>query len=96
MAVLIKYYQLPNKLIATNVYLRIENMGGNKENITLDVAFYVSQDDAVKGTPPIDRRSFVLIPDLSETSKNFFIQGYNLIKSMSEFEGAIDVYEEGA
>lgn len=95
MGLVLNDYNLSNGLVSETAYFKIEFVGGSKRNMTLNVNVYVSREASYRGVTPIEQKSFDFIPDTSDESKNYHKQGYDNIKSLPEFENAIDVFEEG-
>ncbi|MCM3651337.1 hypothetical protein [Metabacillus litoralis] len=88
-------YTLPNGLFSESVYIKIFHISGNGERLAVDVRYYVSREASESGISAIEVRNYTLKPSLESGSSNFIKQGYKYLKSLPEYEGAIDVLEEG-
>lgn len=82
---------LLNGLFAPNAYHRIENVSGNKSNLAIQVNSYISQQAYNEGVAPLDAKLYNFVPDTTDTAVNFIKQGYEHLKTLPEFIGAIDV-----
>lgn len=76
----------------TNGYAYIDSMNGNKNLLMIDVLFKKAQNS----TLILKKESYAFVPDVSTPgTENFYTQGYNFLKTLVEFYGAIDVLEVG-
>ncbi|MFF2016215.1 hypothetical protein [Paenibacillus sp. NPDC058177] len=74
-------------------YARIELLHGGKESMDIQLYYYPNQ--TLAGTLDCFQIShFNFVPDISNTSQNYHRQGYEYLKTLTEFKGAIDVLEE--
>jgi hypothetical protein len=66
-----------------NPYIKIESLTGNKNQILIEVVIYkeVNQQS-------VDRKYYPFTPSLD--GKNFIAQGYMYLKTLPQFENAID------
>lgn len=71
-------------------YIRIDEISGSKELINIRVRIYASQEKHDNKFPWIEEKIISFNPNISDFSPNFIKQGYEYIKSLFEFEGAID------
>lgn len=79
-----------------NAYIRIDSYKGNNKRTTIYTNSYLSRQDFYNGKEPLEpTREYIFNFDESETSPNIIKQGYNYLKTLSEFENANDVLEEG-
>lgn len=74
-----------------DAYIKIEMVAGSKDELTITTNSYVSQSASVEGRPFVTQRYYVFQPSVTEDSPNFIKQGYEYLKSLAEFDGAIDV-----
>lgn len=74
-----------------NAYVKVLEVIGNKNCLTLTVGIFNNHSKELL----IENRMYTFKPDVSSQSENFIKQGYDYLKSLPEFEGAIDVLEEG-
>lgn len=73
-----------------NAYIRIDNLGGNKNKITLDIGIY-TQKDGIKIMS--DNQEFM--PSVFDISTNFIKQGYEYLKTIDKYKNAVDLLDEG-
>lgn len=92
---LLKTIILDNGVTAVDAYHRIESINGNKDKIEIKLVAYLSQSHFLSGKSYLTGNFFSFTPSIEEGSPNFFKQGYEFVKSTSEFQGAIDILEEG-
>jgi hypothetical protein len=71
-----------NQAVSFLAYIKIVNIFGSKENINIDVSF---QSDKYTFS-----KQFVFTPSVEDGSENFIKQAYRYLKTLPEFEGAID------
>lgn len=69
-----------------NSYNKIVYVAGNKENVDFTLA---TLDENQEYT--INEESYSFVPNIAENSQNFIKQGYEYLKSLPEFVGAVDV-----
>lgn len=69
-------------------YVRIENLNGNKESIVITLHFYVLSDRSKF----LYSKQYEFTPDM-ESDENFIKQGYHYLKTLTEFENAVDILE---
>lgn len=70
-------------LIIQSCYIRVEEFKGDKSNLSFVVGYYANKDSL-----PIHKESFIC--SYSLTNGNALQQGYEHLKSLPKFEGAID------
>lgn len=68
-----------------NVYCKINNINGSKENIEISVDVY--KDKEIKLL--IERKTYSFIPSL-DSPCNFIKQGYDYLKTLDEYKDAVD------
>lgn len=79
------------KTLIDNVYIRINSFAGDKNGISIYVGKYISLENYLnnkESLEPIKIYSFV--PNISENSLNFIKQGYEYLKTLTEYEDAMD------
>lgn len=81
---------LGNGLTVENAYIRIDTVSGYKEQITVSVNFYVSQEGFNGGQGYLEQKFYSFVPNVSDTSADFIKQGYEYLKTLEEFAGATD------
>jgi hypothetical protein len=69
------------KLVAKNAYWKIEKIEGNKDSMRVEIC-------ATANGQEVERFVSVFNPSLD--GKNFIAQGYDYLKTLPEFDGAID------
>jgi hypothetical protein len=87
---LLKMIETESGLTVENSYMRIEVLSGDKSNITFQLSGYVNQEAYSNGKVQIISKTFNFIPDIADNAPNFIKQGYEYLKTLPEFEGAID------
>lgn len=78
------------ELTLENAYIKIDSIQGDKNNIEFRVQMFNKTKEYL-----IDERFYNFIPDVLENSPNFIKQGYEYLKTLPEFQDAVDVLEEG-
>lgn len=75
-------------------YSRIDSYRGNNQNITISLNSYLSQKDYLDGKGTLEpTKEFVFAFD-ENSAKNIIKQGYEHLKTMSDYADAIDVIED--
>lgn len=82
-------------MVLENAYIRIFNLFGNKGQVTLSVVTFVNKDAALEGKPFVQAKEYYFQPNVLDDAPNFYKQGYEYLKEQPEFEGSIDVLEDG-
>lgn len=95
MGLVLPQYTTESELVIENAYVKIHRVETIEERSQLEVKLYVSRESSRQGTPPFSRKYYSHIPDMSDNSPNYHKQGYRHIKSLTEFENAVDVLENG-
>lgn len=70
--------------------IKILGVSGSKENLCLEVAFYYKDSEFI-----VNKDFYLFTPDISNNSRNFIKQGYEYLKTLKEFDNAIDILEDG-
>ena len=74
-----------------NAYIRIDTVVGNKSNITVDVNTYASKESFNNSMAYIKpSEQFTFVPSVEDNSPNFIKQGYEYLKTLTEFQDAVD------
>ncbi|MBW4083539.1 hypothetical protein [Paenibacillus sp. S150] len=84
---------LSNGLSVNEAYIRVDTVNGYKGGLDISVNSYVSQAAFTQGQGYIEQSLYHFIPSVEEGSENFIKQGYDYLKTLPEFESAIDVFE---
>jgi hypothetical protein len=87
---LCKNITLENGLTVENAYIRIASLSGTKYGLDITVHSYVSQQAYQDDKPFLERKIYSFVPDVGENSPNFIKQGYEYLKTLSEYQGAVD------
>ncbi|MEK5469340.1 hypothetical protein [Paenibacillus sp. FSL M7-0896] len=74
-------------------YIKIDSLSGNKNMLQINVKTYVSQTAAQEDRVPVEDTYKSFTPSVEEDAKNFIKQGYEFLKSLPEYDGAIDILE---
>lgn len=93
MAMLMQKYKLSNGLVSDQAYLVVDLLSGNKQSMSAMVEVYMSKEASDAGLSPIDEFTITFIPDVSKESLNYHTQSYGYLKSLPQFENAIDISE---
>ena len=85
------------KNISTNVgltlndaYIKIDEQSGTKESLNLRVRNYVSKNAREQGRDWVSEAIYTFTPSVEDGSLNFIRQGYEYLKTLPEFEDAVD------
>lgn len=90
MGVIIGSIELETGITVENAYGRIESVSGGKLGAEIGFRLYISQEAAVEGKAHVRQTPYTFIPSVEESAANFIKQGYEYLKSLEEFSGAID------
>lgn len=82
---------LKNDIQVDNAYIRIDTVSGSKDSLNISVNSYVSQDAFNDGKSYLEQNFFTFTPSVEESAVNFIKQAYEYLKSLPEFEYAVDV-----
>lgn len=74
-----------------NAYFKITNLNGDKNNIYIQVSIFT---DNTKNNF-IDKHDYGFVPSVITGASNFIQQGYEYLKTLEEFTGAVDLLDEG-
>lgn len=85
--------ELNSGITVEGAYLRIGELMGNKDNLMFQLDSYVSRESFQEGKQVLQQEAFYFSPSTEEGSFNYHKQGYEHLKTLPEFEGAIDVLE---
>jgi hypothetical protein len=72
----------------SGAYARVEYVASNKENAVAHVFFYGSNGAAVANRPNYKSQQYAFTPTM--TASNFIEQAYTYLKTLPEFENAVD------
>ena len=87
----IKDVELNNGLTIKNAYVKIDTVGGCKERIDISVNSYISQEDFSNKKGSLDKKNYYFVPSVADDAPNYHKQGYEYLKTLSEFATAVDV-----
>ena len=71
-------------------YARIETVTGNKDGLTIYVAYYVNAESILNNLPRFKQSIHEFFPETGDNSIRWDKQGYEYLKTLPEFDGAID------
>jgi hypothetical protein len=95
MALQMNYYYAPVQIMIFNAYWRINpknGLIGGKNEINYIIEVFKNADAShVENAQAIDRLTYSFIPNISNGAPNFIVQAYNHAKTLSNFEGSVDV-----
>lgn len=75
----------------SDAYAEVVFITTDKTSLDAQVIIYTNEDKSAE----IERKSYRIIPDVTDTGKNPFKQVYEHLKTLPEFVGAVDVLEDG-
>ena len=85
-----KTIELENGITVENAYIRIDTVSGYKGGIIISVNSYVSAEAYNNGKDYIEQRIYSFVPNVADDAPNFIRQGYDYLKTLPEFEDAMD------
>ncbi|WP_340011790.1 hypothetical protein MHI32_01645 [Paenibacillus sp. FSL H7-0690] len=85
--------ELESGIILEESYVRIQNLSGNKNIISIDVGVFGSQTLCEEGKPPISFMNYFFTPNSEDSALRWDKQAYEYLKNLPEFENATDVLE---
>ena len=77
-----------------NAYIKINTLSGNKSMIEINVKTYVSREASKNDMVPIVDTYMSFTPSVDDSAPNFIKQGYEYLKTLPTYAGAIDVLED--
>lgn len=80
---------LQNGLAIDNAYLRIVNVLGNKEKLTVFVDVFLNETTA-QSHYALGQRNYVFTPSQGESAERWDKQAYEYLKTLDEYVDAID------
>jgi hypothetical protein len=86
---------LDNGLVAKDAYIVISSIQWTRKSCILTVESYCNQEYFHDDKSKISSKVFGFIPKITDGSLNFLKQGYEYLKTLDEFNGAIDLLDEG-
>lgn len=86
---------LKNGLYVENLYIKIISISGNKNKLIIMVGIYLSKESSKNLKEPIEVEEHNFTPYVGNGSDDFIKQGYEYLKTLSEYANAIDVLDEG-
>jgi hypothetical protein len=70
-------------VVFKDVYIKVGKLAGNKEQMGMSIFFYRTQDGQI-----LQSKNYSFTPVLNES--NFIAQAYKHLKTLPEFDGAVD------
>lgn len=74
-----------------DAYCRIDTVNGYKKNIQITVNTYVSREAFLNNASYVDQKIFSFEPSVAIGSENFIKQGYEYLKTLPQYENAVNV-----
>lgn len=91
MALIIPNKKFNNGLELENVYVKIDKIEGDKNNIDFIVKYYANKDARFNNKLALSKEYYNFTPSMDNV--NIFIQAYLHLKTLENFKGAIDILE---
>ncbi|MEC0282439.1 hypothetical protein [Terribacillus saccharophilus] len=88
-----KTIKLDSGIVVEDAYIQVFSLSGNKANLEITVDIYVSRAASIS-KPSVERRFYNFTPDQDDVSIRWDKQAYRYIKTLPEYEGAVDILEE--
>lgn len=70
-----------------NAYYKITNVSGNKDSVMIDVSIYKKEQSELV----LNMKQHVFVPSQEDLSPRWDKQGYEYLKTLPEFMGAVDI-----
>ncbi|KWX71622.1 hypothetical protein AMQ84_27255 [Paenibacillus riograndensis] len=86
-----KTIELPSGLTLQNAYIRVQGVNGNKNIADICLELFVSQQACEEEKVPVTHMYFRFTPDQEEDATRWDKQAYEHLKTLPEFENAVDV-----
>lgn len=90
-----KNHKTSSGLNINNAYYRVTSLESDHKVTRFFLAVYVSRDEFLMGRGALELENHLFNPDVSDDAPNFFRQAYAYLKSIDNYEDAVDVLEEG-
>jgi len=74
-----------NEASLTNAYIKVESVNGSKQKLIATVSFL---NDKTSPAIKAETKAYVFIPSMD--NKNFIAQAYTYLKTLPEFDDAVD------
>jgi hypothetical protein len=84
---------LKNDLQVDNAYIRIDTVSGSKDSLNISVNSYVSHDAFIDGKSYLEQNFYTFTPSVDDGAPNYHKQGYLYLKTLSEFQNAVDLID---
>lgn len=85
--------EFKNGLIVEDCYVKISYISGNKEKLYITIQYFKDKAAADARLPHIEEAQYLFVPSTNDDSLRWDKQTYEYLKTLPEFEGAIDVLE---
>lgn len=85
-----KTINLQNGLTVDNAYIRIDTVVGSKDLLNITVKSYISQQAFQEGKAYLEQKLYSFTPSVEEETSNFIKQGYEYLKTLEEYQDAVD------
>ncbi len=77
--------------IIENAYLMINRLIGDKNKVTFELEVYKDNTKSFL----VESKHYSFVPSVDDNAPNFIKQGYEYLKTLDEFAGAVDILEDG-
>lgn len=77
-----------------DTYTIIYQIGGTKESLKIQVFWYVDKQARMDKLKPIEVKNYSFAPNVEIGSENFIKQGYEYLKTLEEFQFALDILND--
>lgn len=84
--------EMKTGVIANSSYCKIESVTATRDEMNFYVGIYLNKESRIENKQPLETRSYSCGHD-SNADKNSIRQGYEFLKTLSEYENAIDDLE---
>ena len=81
---------LNNGLTINSAYIRVDTVNGYKGDLQISVNSYISQQDFNEGKVYLIQKFYNFVPSVEDNAYNFIKQGYEYLKTLPEYEDAVD------
>ncbi|MEK4185668.1 hypothetical protein [Paenibacillus sp. FSL L8-0494] len=85
--------ELDSGVVLDHAYCRIGSLSGNKNKITIMLDTFMNQETCLTGRSIVQQVGFEFKPSVEDNAPNFIKQGYEYLKTLQGFLGAVDVLE---
>lgn len=88
--------QLDSGMTISNSYAKIGSFSGDKNLLSIELQFFLDKEKADSNNySPMTVKVYSFTPSVADDSNNWLKQAYEYLKTLDEYQNAIDVFEEG-